>query len=216
MPRPRKYANAAERQAAYVVRCAERVANVTPIEVDASHENWSTAVHEAGHAVMQIRERGVEGVDKVRLINNSFVYQGMCHCGDFVPATTTVAGHFAEKRWGNGLRRTSLMSGTSQDFREIVNGARDHRHYIVEKNHESRDFRTRWKRPAVKKVDRKEASKTWNRTMRNLRALADRDPSFERQVKTVAAELCKRGVLTGVEVGELMGVTKLKTKGATA
>jgi hypothetical protein len=31
MPRPRQFANNADRQAAYSDRCAEKVANVTPI-----------------------------------------------------------------------------------------------------------------------------------------------------------------------------------------
>jgi hypothetical protein len=212
MPRKRQYASRAEQQAAYRRRCAEKVANVTPIQVEVDDEvrdRWDTAVHEAAHAVMQLRFNagrinkygGVESIEVFDFPKGD--RDGECRYRGFVAQLATVAGNFAAMRWGTSRRRGSYFGdGSCGDYLNILRDIRDHRFYVVEWT-----ARTSMKRRAIKKVDRLEANKVWNRTMRQLSALVRRDPSFERQVKIVAAELCKKRIMTGDEVAALIGVT---------
>ena len=57
------------------------------------------------------------------------------------------------------------------------------------------------------KTNAASASCVADATMRQLSALVRRDPSFDRQVKTMAAELCKKRTMAGDEVAALIGVT---------
>jgi len=88
-----------------------------------------------------------------------------------------------------------MLDGSQGDFLAIVRDARDYRQHCIEQNVTG---------ARIKKVDRETARKVWNREMRRLNALTKRDPSFERQVHSVAAALMEKGRLTGDEVKQIM------------
>jgi hypothetical protein len=164
-------------------------------------EDWGTAVHEAGHAVMQLwhpeAERvltSVEIFDRTasRRTLGTTRHDGVCS------NMMTVAGHFAELRWGNGRRRGQMFCGSDGDFLDMVRSAARSRHWCKEFHYRDGDV------PRIKKVDRIEARKVWNLNMRKLAALVKRDPSFERKVKAVAAALLDKRKLLGHEVLEIM------------
>ena len=116
MPRKRQYASRSEQQAAYRRRCAERVANITPIQVeldDECRDRWDTAVHEAAHAVMQLRSKS-GGVESIQVFDHPKWTQageqdGVCRYRGTVWNMATVAGNFAAMRWGASRRRGSYF-----------------------------------------------------------------------------------------------------------
>lgn len=149
--------------------------------------HWNVCLHEAGHAVMHIRGGDAVVSVKIKTTDGGFT----TFAGEFWkprPPAATVAGHVAELLWGcDPAPLGSRWCGSGKDFDDIARAERYKRggHRIL-------------------KTDRAAARKIWQRETRKLRALAKRDPSFEREVKAVAKALSLTGKLSGDEVKEIM------------
>jgi hypothetical protein len=151
-----------------------------------AREHWNLCLHEAAHAVVHIRQGGE--VKRVKVYENARANSstlGIMMHSDFGVPAVYVAGHFAELRWGVGhvFRIGDWLSGSSGDLENVTRMER----WIRGDNR-------------ITKSDRKSARETWQKQTRRLHALANRDSSFERQVKAVAKALSFRGTLTGPEV----------------
>lgn len=143
--------------------------------------NWHTCLHEAGHTVVHIRNGGV--VNSVE-VQGAFIKTdhpaGITHlhphyCSNAI--LVAVAGHFAEKKWGNRPVECAWKNdGTTHDFQDMCRFGEDF------------------------------ARKMWRRGIRKLHYLAKQDPSFEQQVKAVAKALSLQEKLTGDEVVAIMAV----------
>jgi hypothetical protein len=144
--------------------------------------NWHTCLHEAAHAVVHIRYGGI--VDYVE-VQGAFMRAdrpaGITHLHPFQPSdaiAVAVAGHFAEKKWGNrpigSAWNDKEGEGSADDFESLCRFGEDF------------------------------ARKVWRQGIRELHTLANRDPLFEQQVKAVAKALSQQEKLTGGEVVAVM------------
>jgi hypothetical protein len=203
-------------------------------------ETWSIALHEAGHAVVHIRYGGK--LEYVRLGSESAREAGYALGAaesnimpDDETATPTerkawytakeardnafnVAGYFADRRWGHDDRKQQRL-GARADFMNVAKECRWDR--FAEESEAVRQSNPKLydkmmnARTVPAKKDRLAALKIWARVMRELSRLARRDPSFEQQVKAVAAALCEKGRLTGDEVVVIMkGAVEAQAAGA--
>jgi hypothetical protein len=165
--------------------------------------DWATAVHEAGHAVINIRNGGV--VQKVVVHREvyaddegttllpsgcSYPYANPIKREAYDDAL--VAGYFCERRWGS----TDCPKPSAADIALLSKG---------------RDSAT--------------VCKARSDAMRRLSSLVRRNPTFEMQVKAVALALCRVSghegdkVLRGDEVVAIMKQIEqasLKARAATA
>jgi hypothetical protein len=139
-------------------------------------EDWGTAVHEAGHAVVSIRNGGV--IYRLHIGNDGDEDTvGITYHKAYPPTIkgktdALVAGYFCDRTWG------------TKDFDSYAS------RHDAEMLLEGRSIAT--------------ARKAWNTSIRRLATVARRDPTFELQVKAVALALCKDKVLNGDEVVAIM------------
>jgi len=173
------------------------IAKVFPALV-VQHE-LSTAIHEAGHAVIRIRCGG-----KVRYVELTEGGGRCCHdtstdgnMPDFYrrDVLCSVAGHFAAWKWGFEARFGDLGCGANSDFMAVARWER------VKRASRDNEMSWRWR---VSKQDRITTRKVWRNAMRRLHRFAKRDPTIEAQVMAVAAALVVRKRLEGDEVEAIM------------
>ena len=163
---------------------------------------YSTAIHEAGHGVMHCRTIQAKDtpLQSLEIFDEGTRRKSAGSAGfatGIVCVIATVAGHFAEYRWGWVGRKNSWNFGGSGDFESMVRDRAQYRHYCIEAHYDGSN-------PRVKKVDKVSAGKQWAANMRKLSALARRDPSFEIQVRAVADALVEKRRLSGEEVLAIM------------
>jgi hypothetical protein len=158
----------------------------------------TTAIHEAGHAVILIRFCG-----KVKYVELTEVGVGCCHhshdhldlpYGYKRHVLFVVAGHFAAWKWGFESRLGDFGCGASSDF---IGLARLERASRAARNNETTLRR-------VSKQDVVATRKVWRNAMRRLDRLAKKDPTIEAQVMAVAAALVVKKWLEGDDVETLM------------
>jgi hypothetical protein len=180
--------------------------------VNAQRGIGSTAIHEAGHAVILMRLGGrVRFVDIIPTPSGS--RDGKC--GAEVPLDKPVAylfsslyaaaGHFAEFKWANGARLGSWMDGSGDDFRNISERFRDRRKAV---EYRSERGTLRYRRPRISKEDKNAAMKVWRNAMRRLNHMVTKDPSIQVEVMAVAAALEEKKRLAGHEVEAIVALTK--------
>jgi hypothetical protein len=150
-----------------------------PLAAPTTPEDWGTAVHEAGHAVVSIRNGGV--IYRLHIVHGDEDMDGITYHKAYPPTIkgktdALVAGYFCERTWGS---KDADTYESQHDAEMLLEG---------------RSSTT--------------ARKAWDTSIRRLAALAQRDPSFELQVKAVALALCKAKVLSGDEVVAIMKQVK--------
>jgi hypothetical protein len=160
---------------------------------------YDTAIHEAGHGVMHCRTKASEEVPLVSLEifeeGSKSKYHGLAT--GVLCNIATVAGHFAQYRWGWCGKKNSSSFGGIGDFDILAKQRAEYRHYCLEEHYDN-------SKPRVKKCDKLAARKTWNENMKKLSRLARRYPSFELQVRAVAEVLVEKRRLSGEEVLDIM------------